>query len=252
MHKRHAFTLVELLVVIGIIAVLVGLLLPSLQRARSAANRTVCLSNQRELMAAVAMYANQSKGAYPPGLDGANAYQNNFVFRHPSALDAAYSGFNPPKRPYNIDGWCLLGYVFITGVIKDPRAYYCPEHKGSFTYPDAWEDTQSKFINYSYRFARQLKPPRLGGPQLRGTKSVTMDHFGFTFGTFGTPASWPHTKPPGIVVGYSDGHAQYWPMSEEDYRDTIKFNAQFQLDVYVPLLYEGFDTGDFRAARAAF
>jgi prepilin-type N-terminal cleavage/methylation domain-containing protein/prepilin-type processing-associated H-X9-DG protein len=59
--KRDAFTLVELLVVIGIIAVLVAILLPALNRAREAANRTACLSNLRQMGEAARLYALNSK-----------------------------------------------------------------------------------------------------------------------------------------------------------------------------------------------
>jgi prepilin-type N-terminal cleavage/methylation domain-containing protein len=64
-RKRTAFTLVELLVVIGIIAVLIGILLPVLNRARAAANRTVCLSNIRQLGIGMLMYCNDNQGWFP-------------------------------------------------------------------------------------------------------------------------------------------------------------------------------------------
>jgi prepilin-type N-terminal cleavage/methylation domain-containing protein/prepilin-type processing-associated H-X9-DG protein len=63
--SRKGFTLVELLVVIGIIALLISILLPSLNRARETANRVKCGSNMRQIGQAILLYANENKGNYP-------------------------------------------------------------------------------------------------------------------------------------------------------------------------------------------
>ncbi len=67
----RAFTLIELLVVIAIIALLIGILLPALGRARAVGRQAVCLSNQRQIGAGLAMYADSWDGFIPREADGA-------------------------------------------------------------------------------------------------------------------------------------------------------------------------------------
>src|SRR5436190_16548494 len=64
-NRRRAFTLVELLVVIAIIALLIAVLLPVLGRAKESANRSVCLSNHKQILLAISFYANDNKGYLP-------------------------------------------------------------------------------------------------------------------------------------------------------------------------------------------
>jgi type II secretory pathway pseudopilin PulG len=104
-----AFTLVELLVVIGIIAILIGVLLPALSKARDKANRVVCLSNMRELSMALRLYAAQNKDQVPIGyMDQQNF--NWFV---------NWNNSNGTKVS-------LLGLLPLTKLAQNPKVFYCP------------------------------------------------------------------------------------------------------------------------------
>lgn len=174
---RRAFTLVELLVVIGIIAVLIGILLPALGRARAQAATVQCMANMRTIGQGLTLYAGMNKGSLPYGdyLDPAYGYSinsttANWVIRVASALRPGASGEN-----------------FMTSVSS----------KGAFRCPTATLDSGSDQVVNHYSCHPRLMPSYF---------NTTPDSF---TGKLVAPYKFARIRKPTEIVLIMDG-AQYF------------------------------------------
>jgi len=124
---KRAFTLVELLIVIAIIAMLIAILMPALGRAREQARQVKCASNIRQILYSISMYANDNKGKLPiPG-------------------QRLFAGFL--KDPYDNHG-DLPGSdyeaIVVTGDFSTGHIDYVWDHGSLWSYVDgksAWTST---------------------------------------------------------------------------------------------------------------
>ena len=125
MTKRHrlftrsAFTLIELLVVVAIIAMLMAILLPSLQSARRQAKAVKCATAARQVAQATAGYLAENRAVYPPSYLYANSPNGDYDLRD-----------QPANRPYGYLHWSW--FLYERGTVDD-LAFQCPEFENGGT-----------------------------------------------------------------------------------------------------------------------
>ncbi len=128
MHPRPSirsggFTLVELLVVIGVIAVLIAVLLPALSRAKGLAQSVVCLNHLKQLQTCWLMYANDHDGTLPPNLSVYNLSTGQPIAGLDLKMTWCAGNVQKDLDTTNIENGYLFPYNRSTAI------YHCPADK---------------------------------------------------------------------------------------------------------------------------
>jgi prepilin-type N-terminal cleavage/methylation domain-containing protein/prepilin-type processing-associated H-X9-DG protein len=224
---RVGFTLVELLVVIGIIALLISILLPALSRARDQANRTKCLSNIRSIGMGYLSYANMSKGKLPMHNGGGNWLwdvpfeSRDWLVTSGAPRDIMYCPSNPDRNADDLWDYDKTAPFGVMGFFLLHKRY--PGFPGAPTSPGTWPTNVPKtMVGAEYQESITAKNASDKPLATDGTLSQNGNFVSVVGGYKKLPDSTNHiknndSKPQGGHVLYLDGHAVW--QSFDDMKD---------------------------------
>lgn len=203
--------MLELLVVVSIIAVLVAILLPTLSKAREAANRTVCLSNVRQLAAMATVYATEHQGVFP--IDARNESSNliiPYLFRADMFTALRFGKPAEENRTWQCPSRPVYRYQDLS-TSPDPVPYPYSYIQCSYMYLG---NGYRKPTANSFELDYTRRPQRLGhrGPPAPIFADIVQYH-NPTVG--GNGYSFNHTnrnspiRPSGANEAFTDGHAEW-------------------------------------------